>query len=308
MKILVTGAMGYCGSVLSEKLLIAGHEVIRWDTQWFGNPLPSDVDPVDVRKITSIPDNTDAIIHLAAISNDPSVSYYPRKSWETGVLATMQLCEVAIKVGCRRFIFASSVSVYGADRGEVTESMDLRPVSDYNKVKIAAERVLQSYNHDLDITIIRPATVCGLSPRMRTDLTVNMFCMQALERGIITLHGGDQWRPSIHIDDLTALYASLIVPDAPTGIFNAGFEDHTLRQIADRVRANIPCRIEVTEQRDARSYRVNSDKLLATGFAPKKKINDAIYEIWDAHKRGAVRDELQWNNLKWMRLMEINDD
>lgn len=308
MKILVTGACGYVGSVLTNKLWEQGHEVHIVDTQWFGNYLGRVVEPLDIRRLTSIAEGTDAIIHLAAISNDPSVSYYPRKSWEAGCLATMQLCEAAKRVGCKRFIFASSVSVYGADRGMVTEDMSLSPLSDYNKVKMAAERVLLSYATHLDITIVRPATVCGLSPRMRTDLTVNMFCMQALERGVITLHGGEQYRPSIHIDDLTDLYIALLEPHAPLGIFNAGFENHTLRQIADRVRDNIPCRIEVTDQRDRRSYQVNSDKLLATGFKPKKTINDAIFELWNAYQTGDLLPKAEWNNLNWMKFMEINDD
>ena len=308
MKLLVTGATGYTGSVLVEKLLARGDDVLGIDTQWFGNHTPLKIAPCDVRNIHTIPEGTDVIVHLAAIANDPSVAYYPRKSWETGVLATMQLCEAAIKAGCKRFIYASSVSVYGADRGLVTEGMDLHPLSDYNKTKMAAERVLMSYSKHMSVAMIRPATVCGLSPRMRTDLTVNMFCMQALTKGVITLHGGGQFRPSIHIDDLTDLYLWMIDNPYERGVFNAGFENHSLLQIAERVRANIPCRIEVTEQRDVRSYQVDSSKLLETGFKPKRTINHAIFDLWDAYRKGDLKEDPQWNNLGWMKHLEVQDD
>jgi nucleoside-diphosphate-sugar epimerase len=365
VKIFLTGACGYTGSVLYEKLRARGDEVIGCDTQWFGNYLDTkysgvdymvvdepearlatgnqygDIktslrrlsysvadkiviklgkkgaigiidDPVpygDVRAIRELPSGTDAVIHLAAIANDPSVAYFPRKSWETGVLATMQLCEAAIKAGCKRFVYASSVSVYGADRGKVTESAELRPLSDYNKTKMAAERVLMSYSMMMNIAMIRPATVCGLSPRMRTDLTVNMFCMQALERGVITVHGGEQYRPSIHIDDLTDLYIWMLDNPHVVGAFNAGFENLKLIEIAERVRENIPCRIEVTDQRDTRSYQVNSDKLLTTTeYRPKKNINDAIFELWNAYQDGNLRQRKQWNNLEWMKELGVQDD
>jgi len=309
MRVLVTGACGYIGSVLTEKLLARGDDVLGIDTQWFGNHTLLKIAPFDVRKITSIPDGTDAIVHLAAIANDPSVAYYPRKSWETGVLATKQLCDAAINAGCRRLIYASSVSVYGADRGLVTEGMQLHPLSDYNKTKMCAERVLMSYSMNLNIAMIRPATVCGLSPRMRTDLTVNLFCMQALERGVITVHGGDQYRPSIHIDDMTDLYLYMLDHPSIIGTFNAGWENKSLMEIAEKVQERIPCKIEVTDQRDRRSYQVNSKFLTSTtDFAPRKTISDAIADLRDAYVAGMLRDEPRWNNLKWMQELGVKDD
>ena len=311
MKVLVTGACGYTGSVLTQKLQNLGHEVIGWDIQWFGNHIGLTDHPRDIRDPFELPDGLDAIIHLAAIANDPSVAFYPRLSWETGVLATMRLAEAAIKKGCRRFVYASSVSVYGADRGLVREDDERHPLSDYNKTKMAAEQVLLSYSFKLNPVIIRPATVCGLSPRMRMDLTVNMLTGQALADGVMTLHGGQQWRPSIHVQDLTNLYVYLTVGhlDKHIGVFNAGFENNTLLQIAEKVQALVGGDIKITDQRDARSYQVNSDKLLSTGFRPEYCIDDAIVEIRDAYRAGRLAlKNPQWINLKWMEETGVKDD
>jgi len=167
--------------------------------------------------------------------------------------------------------------------------------------------VLMSYKDLLDISIIRPATVCGLSPRMRTDVSVNMMAMQALENGVMTVYGGAQMRPSIHIDDLTDLYEWLLTHDV-CGTYNAGFENMSLLEIAQAVQEIIPSEIEVTPEKDRRSYQVNSDKLLRTGFTYKKTVRDAIVEIRDAYQAGTLRADPQWNNLDWMRLKEITDE
>lgn len=311
MKVLVTGACGYTGSVLTQKLQNLGHEVIGWDIQWFGNHIGLTDHPRDIRDPFDLPDGLDAIIHLAAIANDPSVAFYPRLSWETGVLGTMRLCEAAVKKGCKRFVYASSVSVYGADRGLVAEGDELRPLSDYNKTKMAAERVLLSYGMQLNPVIIRPATVCGLSPRMRMDLTVNMLTGQALADGVMTLHGGEQMRPSIHIEDLTNLYVRMAVGlyRDLVGTYNAGFENYSLHDIALMVEEYVPSRIEITEQRDRRSYQVNSDKLRGIGFEPTRTIRDAIQELRDAYMAGqlSVHND-QWNNLKWMGELGVKDE
>jgi nucleoside-diphosphate-sugar epimerase len=303
MRILVTGACGYVGSALVPKLVAAGHSVWEVDTEWFR---PSAMfSKADVRYIDDI-GKTDCIIHLAAISNDPSVAYYPRRSWETSVLATQQLAQMAVRTNCR-FIYASSVSVYGADRGMVTEDMDLHPISDYNKTKMCAERVLLSYP-SLRAQIIRPATICGLSPRMRLDLTVNLFTIQALTKGVITVHGGQQWRPSIHIDDMTDLYVWMVDHPEVHGVFNAGFENHSLMEIADMVRYHTGAVITVTEQRDKRSYQVNSSKLLEAGFKPKTHIHNAIFELKDAYQQGKLEDRPEWYNLGWMQKLGVKDE
>ena len=303
MRILLTGACGYVGSALLSKLQATGHTVVGWDTKWFYEDNYSAEG--DVRGIVKV-SQFDAIIHLAAIANDPSVAFYPRRSWETGVLATQQLAQMAAKTGCR-FIYASSVSVYGADRGMVTEDMDLHPLSDYNKTKMCAERVLLSYP-EIKPQIIRPATICGLSPRMRLDLTVNMLTMQALTKGTMTVHGGSQWRPSIHIDDMCRLYLFMLDHPELTGVWNAGFENHTILDIASKVAAKTGAGIHVTEQKDARSYKVNSDKLLVTGFKPSKTVDDAIDELISAYNAGTLEDLPEWYNLTHMQNLGIQDE
>lgn len=315
MRILLTGSAGYVGSKLRQKLEAAGHKVRGIDTCWFYKPNELTLE-MDVRRFVPTVEEQrfsssehwecDAILHLAAISNDPSVSFYPRLSWETSVLATQQLAQWAAKTGTR-FIYASSVSVYGADRGQVTEDMDLHPLSDYNKTKMCAERILLSYP-EIRAQIIRPATICGLSPRMRLDLTVNMFTMQALTKGEITVHGGQQYRPSIHIDDMCDLYLYMLDHPELTGIWNAGFENAQLIEIAENIAAMTNADITITAERDARSYQVNSDKLLATGFKPKKGYRDAIRELTSAFHGGTLEDRPEWVNLSWMQKLGIRDE
>lgn len=304
MKILLTGSAGYVGSALYRRLLRDGHTVAGVDTQWFMEDKKDP--PQDVRAMKSI-GGADLVIHLAAISNDPSVSEFPRMSWETGVLATMRLAEMCKAAGAR-MIYASSVSVYGANRGAVKEDQDLRPLSDYNKTKMAAERVLLSYP-EINVQIVRPATICGLSPRMRLDLTVNMLTMQALRDGVMTLYGGQQMRPSIHLDDMIELYCWLIDHPEVIGIYNAGFENDTLLGIAEQIQWMVKgSRIEITPQRDDRSYMVNSDKLQIAGFRPRKSILHAIQELMIAWETDALKDEPQAVNLNWMRKLAIKDD
>lgn len=307
MKIVVTGGCGYKGSVLIPKLLDAGHEVVALDTMWFGNFLPAHANlttrQVDVRDIKKIDlHGVDAIIHLASIANDPCGDLDPKLTWEVSALATMQLGDKAVRAEVKRFIYASSGSVYGIKEEEkVTEDLPLEPISEYNKTKMVAERVLLSYADDMTVQIVRPATVCGVSPRMRLDVSVNMLTMQALTREKITVFGGEQTRPNIHIDDITDLYLFLLDHPEVTGIYNAGFENLSILAIAEKVAAKIPTEISVTESNDPRSYRVNSDRLLAEGFRPKKVVDDAITEIIAAYQRGALRDEPQYYNLKWMQ-------
>jgi nucleoside-diphosphate-sugar epimerase len=307
MRILVTGACGYKGTVLVPKLLSAGHEVLAIDTMWFGNYLKPHrnltVDRLDVRNTDEIRwDGLDAIIHLSSIANDPCGDLDPKLTWEVSALATMQLADRAVRNGVRRFIYASSGSVYGIkEEAQVTEDLELRPISEYNKTKMVAERVLLSYAGDMVVQIIRPATVCGYSPRMRLDVSVNMLTMQALTKEQITVFGGNQVRPNIHIDDITDVYLFMLDNPQHHGIYNAGFENISIMDIARCVTEHAPARITVTESNDPRSYRVNSDKLLATGFRPKKTVDDAIREIVDKFRLGLLKDEDRFYNLKWMQ-------
>jgi len=307
MKVLVTGGCGYKGHILIPKLLARGYEVVCFDTQWFGNFLAPDarlrVVKGDVRAIETVPlDGVDCIIHLSSIANDPCGDLDPRLTWEISALATMQLADQAKRRGIERFIYASSGSVYGVkDELQVTEDLELKPISEYNKTKMVAERVLLSYQDDMVVQIVRPATVCGYSPRMRLDVSVNMLTMQALSKGKITVFGGNQTRPNIHIDDITDVYLHLIDHPEATGIYNAGFENISIMDIAKLVTRYVPVDIVVTASNDPRSYRVNSDRLLATGYEPSKSVEDAVREIIDKYRAGILKDEDRYSNLKWMQ-------
>ncbi len=307
MKILVTGGCGYKGSVLVPKLIAKGHEVVAFDIQWFGNFLPEHpaltVVQGDIRNIDEVDlTGVDAIIHLSSVANDPCGDLNPKITWEISCLATMQLADRAKRLGIKRFIYASSGSVYGvSDEPQVTEDLELFPLSEYNKTKMCAERIMLSYSDDMVVQIVRPATVCGFSPRMRLDVSVNMLTMQALQNGKITVFGGDQTRPNIHIQDITDLYLFLLENPQHTGIYNAGFENLSILEIANMVAEHVSAEIVVTPSNDPRSYRVNSDRLLATGFRPTHTVEDAIKEIVGMYRQGALKDEDHFHNLKWMQ-------
>lgn len=311
MKILVTGACGYKGTVLVPKLLEKGHEVVAFDTQWFGNFLPEHPNLTnikgDVIQTHDIDlDGIEAIIHLASIANDPTGDLNPKLTWETSCLATMVLADRAKRAGVKRFIYASSGSVYGVKEEEqVTEDLELLPISEYNKTKMVSERVLLSYQDDMIVQIIRPATVCGLSPRMRLDVSVNLLTMAALTKGKITVFGGDQVRPNIHMQDITDAYIFMLENPEHTGIFNAGFENISIKDIAIMVSEKLDVPIEITGSSDPRSYRVNSDRLLAAGFQPRFSVADAIDEIAASFQRGNLKDEPHFHNLKWMEQQKL---
>ncbi|HLI14397.1 MAG TPA: SDR family oxidoreductase [Alphaproteobacteria bacterium] len=307
MKLLVTGACGYKGSVLVPKLLRAGYDVVALDIMWFGNylqPHPRlSVIEGDVRDTQKLDlSGIDAIIHLSSVANDPCGDLDPKLTWEISALATMQLADRAVRSGVKQFIYASSGSVYGIkEEPQVTEELELKPISEYNKTKMVAERILLSYADDMIVQIIRPATVCGWSPRMRLDVSVNMLSMQALRNGRITVFGGRQTRPNIHMDDITDVYLFMLENPQCRGIYNAGFENMSLMEIAEKIASRIQAQIVVTDSNDPRSYRVNSDKLLAAGFRPKKGVADAISEIAEKYHAGALADEDRWYNLRWMQ-------
>ena len=307
MRIFVTGACGYKGTVLVPKLLERGHKVVAFDVMWFGNylkPHPKlTIVQGDVRDPDQINvDGVDAIIHLSSVANDPCGDLDPKLTWEISALATMQLADKAVRKGIKRFIYASSGSVYGVkDEPQVTEDLELKPISEYNKTKMVAERVLLSYANDMTVQIIRPATVCGYSPRMRLDVSVNMLTMQALTKRRITVFGGNQTRPNIHMDDITDVYLFMLDHPEHRGIYNAGFENISIMEVAERVARYVEAEIVVTEANDPRSYRVNSDKLLATGFRPKKTVDDAIREIVEKFRAGELKEEDRFYNLRWMQ-------
>jgi nucleoside-diphosphate-sugar epimerase len=312
MKILVTGGCGYKGSVLIPLLLADGHSIINIDTQWFGNALPEHANltniELDIRKTDEIPlDGVETIIHLANIANDPAVELNPSLSWEVNVLAGQQLADRAVRTGVKQFIFASSGSVYGLkDEPRVTEDLTLVPISVYNKTKMVAERVFLSYADQMQIHCIRPATVCGLSPRMRLDVSVNMLTYQGLKNGKITVFGGDQTRPNIHIRDMANVYRHFLAnPEIPSGCYNAGFENLQIQNIAKKVKEITGAEIVMSESNDPRSYRQDSKKLLDTGFKPEFNVQNAIDDITDAYRKGVLPDGESCYTVKWMKHLRL---
>ncbi len=309
MKFLITGGCGYKGSVLVPKLLDLGHEVIVHDIQWFGSNLKNHsrlkIYKTDIREINKIDfEGVSTFIHLANVANDPSVELNPLSSWEINVLASQQILDKAIKQQVNHVIFASSGSVYGVKKEDkVTEDLDLVPISTYNKTKMVAERVFLSYSDKAKIHCLRPATVCGLSPRMRLDVAVNLLTFQAVSKKQITVLGGDQVRPNIHIDDIADLYIHLIKnkDNIDSGCFNAGFENITIKEIANLIQRKTNCSIEIKPSNDPRSYRQDSTKILKTGFKPKKSVEIAITEIIKAFNNGELEDDPAWHTVKCMK-------
>lgn len=308
MKILVTGGCGYVGTLLTKALLEKGHSVHVFDIMWFGNKLedhPSlDVTKGDIRDIDSVPmEGVDVVIHLANVANDPCSDLNSKLNWEVNVLATKLLADKAIECGINQFIYASSGSVYGfKEEPQVTEELSLVPLSDYNKTKMISERVLMSYADKLLVQIVRPATVCGYSPRMRLDLSVNILTSQAFNNQKITVFGGDQTRPNIHIKDMIGVYLHFLDKrEEIQGIYNAGFENISIMDIAERASAKVESEIVVTESNDPRSYRLNSDKLLSTGYKQQFTVENAMDDVISAFTNGNLKDEDQYYNIRTMK-------
>ena len=313
MKILLTGGCGYVGTLLTKTLLEQEHEVHVHDVMWFGNFLPEHsgltVTQGDIREIEKVPmAGMEVVIHLANVANDPCSDLNSKLNWEVNVLATKLLADKAIKNGVGQFIYASSGSVYGyKEEAQVTENLSLVPLSDYNKTKMISERVLLSYEDDLLVQIVRPATVCGYSPRMRLDLSVNILTSQAFNNQRITVFGGDQTRPNIHIQDMVGVYLHFLEKgDKIKGIYNAGFENLSILEIAERASAKVESEIVVSESNDPRSYRLNSDKLLSTGYAQQYNVHDAMNEIISAFQDGKLKDEDQNYNIRTMKGLHLD--
>jgi len=311
VKLLVTGGCGYVGTKLTQTLLArTEHEITVFDAQWFGNHLEPHprltIRQIDIRRIDDVDlAGFDTIFHLANVANDPAVELNPYASWEINVLATMRLVDRAARQGVRQIVFASSASVYGLkSEPRVTEDLELSPISEYNKTKMVAERVILSYGGSLLTTIIRPATVCGPSPRMRLDLTVNLLTMQALTRGAMTVLGGSQVRPNIHIDDLVDVYL-FALDRRIAGIYNAGFENLSVLEIAERIAGHVSAEVKMLPSNDPRSYRVCSDRLLAAGYAPKKNVTTAIEEMVADYRNGRIKDEPVSYNVNWMKQHQL---
>jgi len=221
------------------------------------------------------------------------------------VIATLKLAEECARQGVKRFIYASSASVYGIqDNVAVTEDSLLEPVSDYNRTKMVAERVLRSFDRHFSLCIVRPATVCGVSPRMRLDTLVNMLTAQALETRKITAHCGAHgealMRPHTHIEDMTDLYV-LLLKRQWCGTYNAGFENQRIADTAHAIKSVIACEVEISETSDKRSYAVDSARVRGRGFLPQHTVAEAILDIAVAWRSGALKREERCVNLTWMQ-------
>lgn len=313
-RVLVAGGAGYVGCVLVSKLLEAGYEVVVYDLMLFGAAgLPQhpqlQVVEGDIRDITSFTTalkGVEGVIHLACISNDPSFELDPELSRSINYDCFEPLVIACKKNGVRRFIYASTSSVYGvSDAPEVTETHPLVPLTDYNKYKGMSEPfLLKQQSSDFTTVIIRPATVCGYSPRMRLDLSVNILTNLAVNKGQITVFGGSQKRPNIHVEDIAELYAQLLeIPsDLIAGeIFNAAYQNHTVSELAEMVKKIVeqempekaPIEIITTTSNDLRSYHVSSRKIKEKlGYVPKRSVEDAIRGLCQAFKSGKLPNSM----------------
>jgi nucleoside-diphosphate-sugar epimerase len=313
-RVLVTGGAGYVGCVLVPRLLAAGHSVVVFDVMFYGSDgLPDDPrlevvqgDLRDTPAFASAVHGCHAVIHLACISNDPSFELDPALSRSINYDCFGPVVEASRAAGVRRFIYASTSSVYGvSDAPEVTEEHPLVPLTDYNKYKGLCEPILRSHQApDFTTVIVRPATVCGYSPRMRFDLSVNILTNHAVNRGVITVFGGSQKRPNIHVDDIADLYVTLL--DLPEPLvagetFNACYQNHTIAELAEIVHRVVeeemperaPIRVETNSTNDPRSYHVSSRKIAEKlGWSPQRTVEDAVRDLCRAFREGKLPDSL----------------
>jgi nucleoside-diphosphate-sugar epimerase len=310
-KILITGGCGYIGTNLVKHLLKQKHKITVIDTQWFGNFLPKHknlkVYKMDIRNINhDIFNNLTTVIHLASISNDPSSDLDPKLAWEVGALATYELLEISKKKKIKNFIYASSGSVYGISKKKKVDELTSKvPISDYNKQKMVTEKVIESFSKDFRTIIFRPATVCGISPRLRLDVSVNLLTYQAYKNKIINVLGGKQIRPNIHIDDMVSLYDFALKNKNLEGIYNAGFENISILDISKMIQKVTNCRINIKASNDPRSYRLDSSKILSKGFKPKKNVNIAVKELLNFFKSNKYKASFKNINLQLMQKINI---
>lgn len=326
-QVLITGGAGYVGAVLVPKLIREGFRVKVLDLFMYGEDVLDAVkgnpnlelikgDIRDTKLLERSLPGCDAVIHLACISNDPSFELDPGLGKSINFDCFEPLVKISKKSGVKRFIYASSSSVYGVkDVKNVTEDLSLEPLTDYSKFKALCEEVLQKERAPGFTTVtIRPATVCGYSPRLRLDLAVNILTNFAQNKREITVLGGSQMRPNIHIEDMTDLYVQLLrLLDAKIDgkIFNAGYENHTVADIASKVRSIVGDDVKVVTKPtdDNRSYHISSEKIQREiGFTAKHSVTEAIQDLVAAFRAGKVPDPLsniRYFNIKTMQSIKL---
>lgn len=315
MKVLVVGGAGHIGSVLVPMLLEKGHEVRVLDTFWFWRGT-SDFEQAiqyegdsltcikgDIRNeedVIRATEGVDAVIHLACLSNDPSADIDKDFTHDINFNGSKMVIDKAKELGVKRFIYASSSSVYGIKEGSVTEKTRPAPLTQYSQLKLKVEKyLLKQLDDKFQGVIIRPSTVCGMSPRMRLDLVANAMTFSAVRRGKITVNGGPQLRPLIHIRDISRLYVSLLEMSPELinkEIFNAGYDNYSLDQIATMISEITGARIENVSTNDLRSYHVNSEKIRKRLlFEPRFTIDDAVKEMASFFKIWAFDGDRYYN-------------
>lgn len=323
--IFITGGAGYVGAKLVPHLLDKGFSVTVLDLMIYGDDnlpdhpnikvLKGDIRNVDLLK--KIIPGHQAVIHLACISNDPSFELNPILGKSINLDAFTPLVEISKKAGIQRFIYASSSSVYGIKKEKnVNEDMDLEPLTDYSRYKADCEKILLQYQSDNFTTvIIRPATVCGYSPRQRLDVVVNILTNLAYHKREITVFGGDQLRPNIHILDMVDVYLLLlnIKSEKVSGkIFNAGYENQSVCELAETVKQVVgdDVKLKIVPTTDKRSYHISSEKIRnELGFIAKHSIREASQELVNAFEKGLIPNSLEdekYFNIKMMQKISLN--
>ena len=324
--VVVTGGAGYVGSILTPLLVKAGYKVRVLDLFLYGEDVLDEVkddpnlelfrgDLRDQALLRRALTGADAVIHLACISNDPSFELDPNLARTINYDAFIPLVDIAKESGVKRFIYASSSSVYGvSDEPNVTEELELKPLTDYSKFKAMCEdELLKRRSPGFTALTLRPATVCGYAPRLRLDLSVNILTNHAINKGKITVFGGAQLRPNFHVRDCAELYVKCLESPAEKidgKIFNAGYQNLSIMRIAELVRETLGKDIEIvtTPTDDNRSYHISSEKIKKElGFEPRYTIEDAVRGLQEAFAAGKVKDPLTnsfYYNIK--RMQEIH--